>query len=161
MKKILFSPVGGTDPISQVNVYDGSLLHIARVYKPDEIIMYMSKEVLEYHNSDNRYVYCLEKLDEMQGRHTDIRVIERPELTQVHEFDYFYKDFLEIIKGIYNTIGPDDILLYNVSSGTPAMKSGLLVLQTLGEYPGKLIQVPTPERKMTEHIHRDYDVHPL
>ena len=161
MKKILFSPVGGTDPISQVNVYDGSLLHIARVYKPDEIIMYMSKEVLEYHNSDNRYVYCLEKLDEMQGRHTDIRVIERPELTQVHEFDYFYRDFLEIIKGIYNTIGPDDILLYNVSSGTPAMKSGLLVLQTLGEYPGKLIQVATPERKMNEHIHRNYDVKTL
>ena len=68
MKKILFSPVGGTDPISQVNVRDGSLLHIARVYQPDVIIMYMSKEVLAYHNSDNRYVYCLEKLDEMLAK---------------------------------------------------------------------------------------------
>ena len=161
MKKILFSPVGGTDPISQVNVYDGSLLHIARVYKPDVIIMYMSKEVLAYHNSDNRYVYCLKKLDEMQGRHTDIRVIERPELTRVHEFDYFYRDFLEIIKGIYKTMDSDDTLLYNVSSGTPAMKSGLLVLQTLGEYPGKLIQVATPAGKMNEHIHSNYDVETL
>ena len=161
MKKILFSPVGGTDPISQVNVRDGSLLHIARVYQPDVIIMYMSKEVLAYHNSDNRYVYCLEKLDKMQGRHTELRFIERPELTRVHEFDYFYRDFLEIIKGIYNAMEADDILLYNVSSGTPAMKSGLLVLQTLGEYPGKLIQVATPERKMNEHIHSDYDVETL
>ena len=161
MKTILFSPVGGTDPISQVNIRDGSLLHIARVYQPDEIIMYMSKEVLAYHNTDNRYVYCLEKLDEMQGRHTEIRIIERPELSQVHEFDFFYRDFLEIIKGIYRTMEAEDILLYNVSSGTPAMKSGLLVLQTLGEYPGKLIQVSTPERKMNEHIHRDYDVESL
>ena len=161
MKTILFSPIGGTDPISQVNIRDGSLLHIARVYRPDEIIMYMSKEVLAYHHIDNRYVYCLEKLDEMQGRHTEIRIIERPELTKVHEFDFFYKDFLEIIKGIYSTMEPDDVLLYNVSSGTPAMKSGLLVLQTLGEYPGKLIQVSTPERKMNEHIHSDYDVESL
>ena len=161
MKTILFSPVGGTDPISQVNIRDGSLLHIARVYQPDEIIMYMSKEVLAYHNTDNRYAYCLNKLDEMQGRHTELRIIERPELTKVHEFDFFYKDFLEIIKGIYSTMEPDDVLLYNVSSGTPAMKSGLLVLQTLGEYPGKLIQVSTPERKMNEHIHSDYDVESL
>ena len=41
------------------------------------------------------------------------------------------------------------------------MKSGLLVLQTLGEFPAKLIQVVTPERKINEHIHRDYDVQTL
>lgn len=27
-KVVLFSPVGGTDPISENNYYDGSLLHI-------------------------------------------------------------------------------------------------------------------------------------
>ena len=51
-----------------------------------------------------------------------------------------------------------DELLLNVSSGTPAMKSGLLVLMTLGEFPCKSIQVSTPERKMGEHSQRNYDV---
>ena len=45
---ILFSPVGGTDPISTTNCYDGALLHISRVYRPDKIVMYMSKEMLDY-----------------------------------------------------------------------------------------------------------------
>ena len=31
-KKILFSPVGGTDPISENNYRDGSMLHICRHY---------------------------------------------------------------------------------------------------------------------------------
>ena len=31
-RTILFSPVGGTDPIHNKNCRDGSMLHIARVY---------------------------------------------------------------------------------------------------------------------------------
>ncbi len=54
-----------------------------------------------------------------------------------------------------------DQLLINVSSGTPAMKSGLLVLQTLGEIPSKTIQVITPARDINNHIHKDYDVKTL
>ena len=41
---ILFTPVGGTDPISSTNCKDGSMLHICRFYKPNKVIMYMSKE---------------------------------------------------------------------------------------------------------------------
>ena len=41
-KVILFSPVGGTDPISETNLQDGSLLHICRFYHPDKVILYMS-----------------------------------------------------------------------------------------------------------------------
>ena len=39
---ILFTPVGGTDPISSTNCKDGSMLHICRFYKPNKVIMYMS-----------------------------------------------------------------------------------------------------------------------
>ena len=44
---ILFSPVGGTDPIAQDNCRDGSLLHICRIYKPDIVYLYMSHEMRE------------------------------------------------------------------------------------------------------------------
>ena len=44
-KKILFSPVGGTDPVSENNYRDGSMLHICRHYKPDKVILYLSNIV--------------------------------------------------------------------------------------------------------------------
>ena len=59
-KKILFSPVGGTDPIKYSR--DGSMLHICRHYKPDIVYLYLSHEMMEYHRRDNRYVDALERL---------------------------------------------------------------------------------------------------
>lgn len=160
--KILFSPVGGTDPISNTNCQDGSMLHICRVYKPDKVILYMSKEILALHEADDRFVYCLDKLKELQHREMEYEIIERPQLNKVYEFDYFYKDFKQIIDNLLGeTITEKDELLLNISSGTPAMKSGLVVLKTLGEYPCRLIQVVTPDRKMNEHNHKDYDVESL
>ena len=155
---ILFSPVGGTDPISATNCRDGSLVHICRVQKPDKVILYMSYEVLENQKKDNRYLYCLEKLAEMQKRTVSYEIIERPELKEVQEFDYFYRDFREIISKIFQKMDETDRLLLNVSSGTPAMKSALLVLRTLGEFPCTLIQVSTPVKRMNETIHKDDDV---
>ncbi len=156
---ILFSPVGGTDPISMNNCRDGSMLHICRQYRPTRVILYMSREVLENQEADDRYRYALRKLFELQKReHVEICEIERPELTSVHEFDYFYEDFRNIIGTIFASMDETDRLLINVSSGTPAMKSGLLVLQTMGEFPAAAIQVATPERKMNEHNHKGYDV---
>ena len=157
-KTILFTPMGGTDPISSTNCYDGSMLHICRVYKPDLVIMYMSKEILDYQEKDDRYRYCLDQLMKLQKRKMEYRIIERRNLTKVHEFDYYYQDFRMIIEKIHENMDDSDTLLLNVSSGTPAMKSGLLVLQTLGEFPAKPIQVATPEEKINEHSHKYYDV---
>ena len=158
---ILFTPVGGTDPISSTNCKDGSMLHICRFYKPNKVIMYMSKEMLDYQEEDDRYRYCLNNLAKNQKREMEYQIIERKELTNVHEVDYFYQDFRKIIYEIYEKMDTSDTLLLNVSSGTPAMKSGLLVLQTLGEFPAKVIQVATPEKKINEHYHKDYDVKTL
>ena len=45
MKKILFSPIGGTDPIA--NERDGSLLHMCRIYRPDKVFLFLSKEITD------------------------------------------------------------------------------------------------------------------
>lgn len=157
-RKILFSPVGGTDPISQDNIYDGALIHICRWFDIDVVYLYMSKEIVDLHNKDNRYMYCLDKLSEMKGEKIEVHCIERKNLEKVHQFDYFYEDFQKCIGDIAKNIKDDDKILLNVSSGTPAMKSGLLVLATLGEYNYKLIQVATPTHKMNNHNHDNYDV---
>lgn len=160
-RRILFSPVGGTDPISENNCRDGSMLHICRFYKPDKVILYMSSEILDHHKTDNRYLLCLDKLGESLGFHMEYEIIERPELVNVQEYDFFYEDFRNIISDIYKTMDDTDELLLNVSSGTPSMKSGLLVIKTLGEFECKLIQVYTPARKMNDHTHKENDIETL
>lgn len=160
-KTFLFSPVGGTDPISENNMRDGSMLHICRCYKPDKVYLYMSKEILDKHKSDNRYQYCLEKLSELTGWKYEAEIIERPDMKNVQEFDIFYNDFRDIITGIITEMDEGDRLLLNVSSGTPAMKSGLLVLRTLGEFPCEAIQVRTPAGRMNEHTHKENDIEAL
>ena len=151
-KTILFSPVGGTDPISAYNLRDGSMLHICRVYKPDIVYLYMSAEILEKHRRDDPYVYCIKQLSKRLEHEFDVRIIERPELVEVQEFDYFYNDFRNLIMGIYEQMDEQDQLLLNVSSGTPAMKSALLVINTLGEFPFRAIQSATPEKAMNKKV---------
>ena len=157
-KVIMFSPVGGTDPISLNNWHDGSMLHICRVYKPDEVFLYMSHEVLEHHKKDNRYIYCIDKLSEIIEKKIQCHIIERDELIDVQRFDIFYTEFTGHIKKIVSSMQQEDTLLLNVSSGTPAMKSALMVITTLGEFSFKAIQVNTPLKKMNEHSHEGYDV---
>lgn len=156
---ILFSPIGGTDPISMDNCRDGAMLHICRVYKPQKVILYMSQEMLKNQEADDRYRFALGKLFELQGRTAvEISQVERPNLKRVHEFDFFYQDFRKIIGEIFAGMDETDKLLLNISSGTPAMKSGLLVLQTLGEFPAITVQVATPKKGLNEHTHEGYDV---
>lgn len=157
-KVILFSPIGGTDPVSNSNGHDGAMIHCCRVYKPDVVYMYMSKYTLEMESEDNRYTYCLSELYKSFGKALDYKMIERPDLVEVQEFDFFYDDFKEEIQKISRTMSEGDLLLLNTSSGTPAMKSALVVLATLGDIDGRLIQVSTPEKTINKHDHDNYDV---
>ena len=156
MGKILFSPLGKTDPIS--NQRDGSMLHICRIYKPDKVYLYMSKEILQDHESDNRYIFCLEKLGELLDHNFEIEIIERPELVYVHKLDDFYEEFKRCLQEIEKE--NEGEILFNVSSGTPAMKMALQVLASL--YPERYtaIQVETPAKAANkEHEDTDhYDV---
>lgn len=88
-KVILFSPVGGTDPISNNNAKDGALLHCCRVYKPDMVYMYMSQWTIKNETEDHRYSYCLTKLYERLGKELVYERIDRPELEEVQEFNFF------------------------------------------------------------------------
>ena len=62
---------------------------------------------------------------------------------------------------IMGDMDEDDEFLLNISSGTPAMKSGLVVLKTLGELPCRTIQVITPTGKLNEHSHKENDYETL
>lgn len=152
-RKILFTPVGGTDPIPNKNDYDGPILHICRHYDITDVFMYMSEEILAKHNEDNRYLFCLGKLSEKTGREITAHLIERPNLVEVQDFNVFYDDFRIEVEKIMKDMGEGDKLYFNVSSGTPAMKSCVYVLATMLDYPASLVQVSTPQKRMNEHTH--------
>ena len=129
MRCVLFTPVGGHDPIASYR--DGAVLHICRVYRPEKVYLYLSHEMLERSRQDDRYRASLMKLQEhLHYQIKEIKMIERDELTQVQLFDAFYTDFDQILRQIHAE-NPDCELLLNLSSGTPAMKSALNVISVL------------------------------
>lgn len=155
--KILFSPLGLTDPIS--NYRDGAMLNICRNYEIDKVYLYMSAEVYGYHKHDNRYLYCLEQLSKRKGKRIDAELILRENLTDVHIFDTFIEEFRKILMEIH-TDNPDAELYLNVSSGTPAMKSALQILSAFREFDYIPIQVSTPEKKSNPHVEEKWNYEP-
>ena len=146
MRRVLVSPVGGSDPIR--NNKDGSLLHICRYYLPDVVYLYLSHEMYENHVRDNRYVYCLEELGKQTGHHFQIHLIIRNEITEVQKHEIFYEEFRNEITKIMKEMEEEDELLVNIASGTPAMKNALLVLNVLGEFRFTAVQVKSPLGKI-------------
>lgn len=144
--KILFSPIGMTDPISQNTLYEGSLLNICRFYEPDKIYLYMSKEVMELHKKDDRYVKCLNRVYKYLKKDFEYEIIDRSGLEEVQVFDFFYKEYRDILYKIHEK-NPHAEILLNVSSGTPAMKSALFVLCALFNFPMTPIQVSSPQKR--------------
>ena len=154
-KIILFSPVGGTDPIDQCNYCDGSMLHICRMRRVDEVYLFLSAEMAELQEKDQRFTRALELLGKKQQREIKIHLMKNQNLIVPHKFDQFYDVFSKHVKEISHSMEADDTLLFNVSSGTPAMKSAPLVLTSLGEISCACVQVATPTKKMGNHIHEE------
>ncbi|WP_300276484.1 type III-A CRISPR-associated CARF protein Csm6 [Peptacetobacter sp.] len=141
--RILFSPIGLTDPISKM--HDGAMLHITRVYSPEVVYLYFSEEMREKQNKDQRYTKVIELLDKKIGKNTKIEIIDGSKIEAVYKFDSYYEEFESNLKKIREKY-PDSEIFLNTSSGTPAMKSALQVIAALGDGNYKAIQVPAPNK---------------
>ena len=114
----------------------------------------------------HNYQECVDKLFEKSdqegteegGSQIHICEIQKPDLDRVEQFDPFYDEYQGIVREVFRHVKDGDQVLFNISSGTPAMKSALMVIGTLGEFPVRMIQVATPVKGMNEHNHVDYDV---
>ncbi len=138
---VLFSPIGDHDPIP--NDYDGPALHIFRQYRPKKVYLYLSKTMVERSEKDNRFVKAFERCAEFEGFETEIKLIEKRDLKDVHLFDAFYEDFEKYINGIQEE-NPGYTVLLNASSGTPAMEATIATLGALSEDNIKAVQVISP-----------------
>ena len=150
--KVLFSAIGSTDPIS--NCRDGAMLHICRVYQPEKIYLYLSKEMCDYHDWDDRYRRAVLMLGKDTGIKYDIEIIRDEQMENVQVFDSFINVFEKKIEEIRKKEQPEKIFV-NVSSGTPAMKSSLQMISMLWN-DVCAIQVSTPT-KSSNRYHEDKD----
>ena len=139
---ILFTAVGNTDPISKH--HDGAILQICRRYKPDKIYLFLSQQINEYHEKDNRYCLCIKKLSEsINDFDPEIKVIADKELYNVHKFYIYYEKFEPLIEDIREQ-HPDYTVILNISSGTPAMKNALNFIAALHDNSVIAVQVEAP-----------------
>ncbi len=153
---VLFSPVGGTDPIA--NERDGSMLHICRKYKPDCVMLYLSQEICERHRRDDRYCDSLRRLAEREGFSPEVLVEERPELSEVQIYDFFFQEFQPLLLDLHRRF-PEHLLILNIASGTPAMKNALYLLAAFLPFPVLPVQTATPVKAQNPRLepHMDYD----
>lgn len=156
-KYILFSPVGGTDPIA--NERDGSMLHICRKYQPDCVMLYLSSEMCERHRRDDRYRDSLRRLAAREGFSPEILAEERPDLTEVQVYDFFFQEFRPLLLSLHSRY-PEHTLILNIASGTPAMKSALYLLAAFLPFPVLPVQTATPVGGQNPRLepHMEYDV---
>ena len=144
--KILISAVGDTDPIR--NFHDGALVHIARKYRPDKIIIIFSERTIGKKENIEKVLHAIdpEYIPEI--------VIHKPIIlnADIYVFDTMYDQFESIIQQYYTK---DDELLLNLSSATPQVKSALFIINRLSEINVKAIQVPTPVNDSNENVPHD------
>lgn len=166
--KVLFSPVGFTDPMSSIDnvVRDGSMMHIFREQKPDYTYLYMTSDIRELSDKDNRYVESLKLLAKQMAMddfsEKRVRIFDS-EVTgeDVVNMDAFYRDYIRCLDEITNQLGEDIHLIINISSGTPAMKAALYILKSVkGISSSSLFQVmdPAHNSKNEKKQETKYDV---
>lgn len=133
--KILISAVGTTDPIS--NNHDAALLHIARNYRPDKIVLVYSQEMMVKQDLINKVLHSIEGYNPIIE--IDSTILNNDE---VFLFDKMYEVMGLIVQKYTND---DDEIILNLSSGTPQIISALFALNRINDYNTQAIQVATPK----------------
>jgi len=137
--KILFSLLGFTDPIR--NNYDGPMLHMVRHLRPDTVYLFMTREIVERDQKDNRFVKAIQSIDSsihVEKIDTDIA---DPHLHNASS---------EILKNVFHEVcrkHDGEEIFVNISSGTPQLITVLNLLIVTTPHPVKPYQVTTPENR--------------
>ena len=170
MGRVLFSPIGNTDPIR--GFHDGAWLHICRHYRPHTCVVYLTAEMCRRENiieadgsRKDLYARTLRLLNEhlygdQAGSYIQLRRELDPQCENAHSFEYFMPVFHDILNRIHSEF-PDDELLINGSSGTPGMKGTLMALSVMLPYRVQLVQVSDYEKDQNKKeipVNNEYPV---
>lgn len=131
--KILLSCAGYSDPIR--NYHDGALLHIARVKRPDKIIIIHSEDSQK---RAKNIVFAINKI----SKDYKPEIIEANKM--ITDVAYFDKVFHQLSAIVSEYTNDTDEFILNLSSGTPQMKSAFFAINQIYDYNFQAVQVLTP-----------------
>ena len=141
----LISCIGDTDPIR--NKHDGALLHLARVFRPEKILLIYSERALL---KENNILLALNSIEEYSP------VIKKDERLISNSEVFIFDKMYEILNNVVLKYSRDDEdLILNLSSGTPQMKSALFTINRLNDINVRAYQVITPSHSSNEGIRHD------
>lgn len=143
MTDILFTCAGTTDPVR--GGYDGGMLHILRHYRPEGVYLFLSAEMAEYEERDQRFQKMFRYM-QTQWDYAPRCVCERSGIRDVSDLDAVCEPLRAFFRRAVEE-NPGCRILINLSSGTPQMK---IVLAQLAISVGRSvlgIQVSNPERR--------------
>lgn len=146
--RVLISAVGDTDPFR--NLHDGALIHIARKYRPEKVILIFSEHTAKKQGNIEKALFSIAPDYEPELIIHDSIISDN----EVHIFDVMFQRFSDILQEYYTK---EDEFILNLSSATPQIKSALFVINRLNGINVKAVQVSSPEHASNENIGHDND----
>lgn len=146
--RVLISAVGDTDPFR--NFHDGALIHIARKYRPEKVILIFSEHTAKKQGNIEKALFSIAPNYEPELIIHDSIICDN----EVHIFDVMFQRFSDILQEYYTK---EDEFILNLSSATPQIKSALFVINRLNGINVKAVQVSSPEHASNENIGHDND----
>jgi hypothetical protein len=146
--RVLISAVGDTDPFR--NFHDGALIHIARKYRPEKVILIFSEHTAKKQGNIEKALFSISPNYEPEFIIHDSIISDN----EVHIFDVMFQRFSDILQEYYTK---EDEFILNLSSATPQIKSALFVINRLSGINVKAVQVSSPEHASNENIGHDND----
>ena len=146
--RVLISAVGDTDPFR--NFHDGALMHIARKYRPEKVILIFSEHTAKKQGNIEKALFSIAPDYEPELIIHDSIISDN----EVHIFDVMFQRFSDILQEYYTK---EDEFILNLSSATPQIKSALFVINRLNGINVKAVQVSRPEHASNENIGHDND----
>lgn len=146
--RVLISAVGDTDPFR--NFHDGALIHIARKYRPEKVILIFSEHTAKKQGNIEKALFSIAPNYEPELIIHDSIISDN----EVHIFDVMFQRFSDILQEYYTK---EDEFILNLSSATPQIKSALFVINRLSGINVKAVQVSSPEHASNENIGHDND----
>lgn len=146
--RVLISAVGDTDPFR--NFHDGALIHIARKYRPEKVILIFSEHTAKKQGNIEKALFSISPDYEPELIIHDSIISDN----EVHIFDVMFQRFSDILQEYYTK---EDEFILNLSSATPQIKSALFVINRLNGINVKAVQVSSPEHASNENIGHDND----
>lgn len=146
--RFLISAVGDTDPFR--NFHDGALIHIARKYRPEKVILIFSEHTAKKQGNIEKALFSIAPDYKPEVKTHDSIISDN----EVHIFDVMFQRFSDILQEYYTK---EDEFILNLSSATPQIKSALFVINRLNGINVKAVQVSSPEHASNENIGHDND----